>query len=356
MRRERIVVAMSGGVDSAVAAARCAAAGYDVIGVSLRLGRDGTGSCCSLDDFHDAAAVADHLGIPHYVFDYRELFASTVVDPFVAEYLAGRTPNPCVRCNQHVKFDHLWRQAKELGASRLATGHYARVALHPGSGRPMLRAARDAAKDQSYFLFMLGGDALARTLFPVGDATKQEVRLEAARLGLPVAEKPESMEVCFVPAGDTAAFVERLAPPEALRPGSVIDEDGTVVGSHRGVHRFTIGQRRGLGLGGGRARYVRALDAATGTVHVSGAASLGAAGFVVDEVHWAHGRPPDSGADLRVRLRHRHAPVPCRVVGWDGRRAEVAFEVPTPVAPGQAAVFYEGEYVHGGGWIVGERP
>jgi tRNA-specific 2-thiouridylase len=352
---ERVVVAMSGGVDSAVAAARCVAAGYDVVGVSLRLARDGSGGCCSLDDFHDAAAVAACLGIPHYVFDYRELFAETVVRPFVAEYLAGRTPNPCARCNQHVKFDHLWRRAAELGARYLATGHYARIATDPVTRLPVLQAARDGNKDQSYFLFMLGTEALGRTLFPVGDSTKQEVRAEATRLGLPVAEKPESMEVCFVPRGDAAGFVERAAAPGTLRPGPVIDTDGTVLGRHEGVHRFTIGQRRGLGLGGGPLRYVRSLDAVTGAVTVAGAAELRAAGFVAADVCWAAGEVPPAETRLQVRIRHRHAPLACRIVEAVPGRAVVAFEGPGPaVTPGQAAVFYDGEYVRGGGWIVGD--
>jgi tRNA-specific 2-thiouridylase len=353
--RERVVVAMSGGVDSAVAAARCVAAGYDVVGVSLRLARDGNGSCCSLDDFQDAAAVAACLGIPHYVFDFREIFADAVVRPFVAEYLAGRTPNPCARCNQHVKFDHLWRRAAELGASRLATGHYARIATHPVTGLPVLQAARDDNKDQSYFLFMLSTAALDRTLFPVGDSTKPEVRAEAAHLGLPVAEKPESMEVCFVPRGDAAGFVEREASPGTLRPGPVVGPDGIELGRHAGVHRFTVGQRRGLGLGGGPPRYVRALDAATGTVTVAGAEDLRAVGFVASDVHWAGGAPPAAETRLRVRVRHRHVPLACRIVEADARGAVVAFEGQGPaVTPGQAAVFYDGEYVRGGGWIVGD--
>src|SRR5262249_52341770 len=213
------------------------------------------------DDFLDARAVADTLGVPHYVFDFTDAFETHVVAPFVAEYLAGRTPNPCTRCNQHVKFDLLWRRARELGASKLATGHYARIAPDPAPGHSVLRAARDASKDQSYFLFTLGTDELARTLFPVGELTKDAVRAEARRLGLPVADKPDSMEVCFVPRGDAAGFVASRVDGDGLRPGSVVDEHGTVVGTHTGVHQFTVGQRRGLGIGGGSRRYVRAIDA-----------------------------------------------------------------------------------------------
>jgi len=355
MNRERVVVAMSGGVDSAVAAARCVRAGYDVVGISLRLARDGSGSCCSLDDFHDARAVADRLGFPHYVFDFTDAFEAAVVRPFVAEYLAGRTPNPCARCNQHVKFDLLWRRARELGATRLATGHYARIGRDPASGLPVLRAAADPAKDQTYFLFGLDAAALARTLFPIGDATKAEVRAEARALGLPVADKPESMEVCFVPRGDAAGFVARNAPAAALRPGAIVDEDGATVGRHDGVHRFTVGQRRGLGLGGGVARYVRRIDAGTGTVTVAAGDRLCARGLVARDVSWSSGRAPARGTDLGVRIRHRHALLPARVVDSEDGTVAVAFTGAGPaVTPGQAAVFYRDDVVLGGGWIAGE--
>lgn len=356
MTRERVVVAMSGGVDSAVAAARCVAAGYDVLGVSLRLARDGSGSCCSLDDFHDAARVADGLGIPHYVFDLRDDFERHVVRPFVDEYLAGRTPNPCARCNQHVKFDLLWRRARELGAARLATGHYARIGRDAATGGAQLLAARDAAKDQSYFLFALRAPELERLLFPVGELSKSAVRAEAAALGLPVADKPDSMEVCFVPAGDAATFVERHAAPGALRPGIVVDEAGAALGRHAGIHRFTVGQRRGLALGGGARRYVRSLDAGTGTVTVTDAAGLTAAGLVARDVSWIAGTAPAAGAVFGVRIRHRHLILPARLASVTGGEVELAFaDGRGPAAtPGQAAVFYRDDVVLGGGWIAQE--
>jgi tRNA-specific 2-thiouridylase len=353
-RGERLVVAMSGGVDSAVAAARCVAAGWDVIGISLRLARDGSGSCCSLDDFLDARAVADRLGFPHYVFDLSDEFERRVVQPFVAEYLAGRTPNPCARCNEHVKFGALWRRARELGATRLATGHYARIGVEPHTGRLRLRTAVDAAKDQTYFLFALGEADLARTVFPVGDSTKAEVRAEAARLELPVAEKPESMEVCFVPDGDAAGFVERRAPREAVRPGRIVDEVGRDLGRHGGVHRFTVGQRRGLRLGGGVPRYVRALDAATATVTVGPGPAPTSRGLVARQVSWTAGAPPTPGTELAVRIRHRHPVIPARLAAADAAEARVVFAgAGAAVTPGQAAVFYRDDLVLGGGWIDG---
>src|SRR5882724_4536000 len=251
---------MSGGVDSSVAAALLRDAGHEVIGVSMLLSdrpaatvRAGQG-CCSLEDFRDARRVAERLEIPYYVWNLVEPFRAKVQDVFVREYVQGRTPNPCVLCNQDLKFDELWRRAGALGADFVATGHYARIVIG-ADRRPRLLRARDTAKDQSYFLFGLTTAQLARTLFPLGELTKDEVRAVARRLGLPVADKPESQEICFVPDRDYARFVERRA--ETIPPaGNVVDDDGRVVASHAGIHRFTIGQRRGLGVAGGAARYV----------------------------------------------------------------------------------------------------
>ncbi len=351
--RGRVVVGMSGGVDSSVAAALLVEAGWDVVGISMRLSSAPSGSgCCSLDDFLDARQVAARLRIPFYVMDFQETFTRAVVTPFVAEYLQGRTPNPCVRCNQFVKFRSLWERARELGAEWVATGHYARVRRDPHSGRAELWSAVDSAKDQSYFLFAIDPAVLGRTLFPLGDMTKAEVRARARAWGLPVADKPESQEVCFAPKGEYAAFVARHAGERRPVAGVVTDESGRVVARHDGVHQFTIGQRRGLGVSAATALYVTAIDAQTGTVRVGPRSATVATGLVAGEVNWLADAPVAAGTRLHVKIRSRFAAASATVTTASAHAFEIRADEGLPaVTPGQAAVLYRGEQVIGGGWI-----
>jgi len=350
----RVVAAMSGGVDSSVAAALLAGDGHDVVGLSMQLydqrGAAPAGGCCALDDLHDARRVARSLGIPHYVLNLERRFEETVVADFVGQYAAGRTPLPCARCNSDLKFSTLLDRAEGLGAEAVATGHYARVERDP-DGRWRLQCSADADKDQTYFLFSLTQAQLARARFPVGGLTKPEVRDRAGRLGLDVSTKPDSQEICFVPDGDYAAFVERRA-PAAARPGAILDEAGRAVGRHGGVHRFTVGQRKGLGLSAPAPLYVLGIDAASATVTVGPRTALERATLTASGVNWISGDAPAGWVRAAARIRHRHQPAPARVRALEAGRAEVAFDAPQrAIAPGQAVVFYDGDTVLGGGWI-----
>ncbi len=360
LSRGLVVVAMSGGVDSAVAAALLRDQGYEVIGATLKLWCHGetprTGrTCCSLDDIADARGVAARLGIRHYVLDMQEDFATHVVEPFVAAYLAGETPNPCVACNTELKFGELARFASQLGAEFIATGHHARRSAGP-DGEAAVERAMDRAKDQSYVLWGVPAEVLARVLLPVGELTKSEVRAAARELGLEVAEKRDSQDICFVTKGRYADFVRARAGAE-IHPGPILDEEGRLVGQHAGIVDFTVGQRRGLKLGGGERSYVTAIDATTATVRVGPRAALATRTLRLRGVNWQRRRPPAPGESFLVQVRSSAEPVRAVVEGEgekEGRRLRLALETPIVAAVrGQSGALYEGERLAGGGILDG---
>jgi tRNA-specific 2-thiouridylase len=347
---------MSGGVDSSVAAALLKEAGHDVIGVSMQLydqrGEAGVqfGTCCTLDDLYDARRVARAIGIPHYIVNFEREFNDEVVSDFVREYVAGRTPIPCVHCNSDLKFTTLLTRAQGFDAEVVATGHYARLDRDE-DGRMRLRRGLDEGKDQSYFLFSLTQDQLAKAAFPVGHLRKDQVREHARRLGLAVSGKKDSYEICFVPDGDYASFVERHA-PGALSPGVIADREGHVLARHEGTHRFTIGQRKGLGVGAPIPLYVVDIRPGDRTVVVGPRDALDRTSMTASRVNWISGQTPSAPLRAEVQIRYRHRAAPATITAIGPGRVEIVFDTPQPaITPGQATVFYRGDEVLGGGWI-----
>ena len=356
---DRIVVGMSGGVNSSVAAALLVEQGCDVVGITMRVwprqeADEPTkrfGSCCGTEAVEDARQVARTLGIPHYLLSMDEEFNQKVIDQFVDSYGKGQTPIPCLSCNSNLKFGSLLGRARAWDAAAVATGHYARVERDPVTGRHLLLRPKDLRKDQTDFLWPLTQAQLGAARFPIGELTKDEVRARARRLALVTADKPESQDICFVPDDDYRGFLRRRA-PEVFRPGAVVDRLGTTLGAHGGIAGFTVGQKRGLGLAAGRPLYVIDLDPERNTVTVGGAAELERDRLVATAVNFIACAPPTSPLRVAAKIRHSHQPAPATVRALEGDAAEVVFDTPQrAVSPGQSVVFYDGDVVVGGGVI-----
>lgn len=369
--KTKIIVAMSGGVDSSVAAALLAEAGHETVGVTLRLlpkGGEGFGCCGSPEDVSLVRRSADRAGIPHYVLDYSPDFERDVIRYFVDSYVAGETPNPCLACNKHIKFDRLFQFAKSLGATHVATGHYARIVEDTtGPVRWRLFEAADPAKDQSYVLYNLSQETLGATLFPVGDRPKPEIRDIARRVGLPNADKKDSQEICFVPGNDYRAFVadraqQEGAAPATMQPGPIKDATGREIGTHRGIAFYTVGQRQGLGLSTNERTYVTKLDAATNTMTVGDDRAGFSGGLETADAHWLSGRAPTAPFEALIKIRYKHTPTPARIEPTENGFRAVFHEEQRAVTPGQAAVIYRmddrigAREVIGGGKIARALP
>jgi tRNA-specific 2-thiouridylase len=366
--KELVAVAMSGGVDSSTVAAMMNRDGRNIVGMTMQLWNqrrlpelvpDGpTGRCCSLDDVYDARYVAEKLGIPYYVVNFEKRFEEQVVKPFIDEYLNGRTPIPCTLCNNHIKFDQFLEMAAGVHADYVATGHYAQVDYDEASGRYRMKRAADAAKDQTYFLFGLTQQQLSRTLFPLGGMTKPQVRELARELGVPIFSKPDSQEICFVPNGDYAAFMDAYFKEQGIEPrtatrGEIVSAEGKVLGEHTGVHHYTVGQRKGLGIAAREPLYVIATEPASQRVIVGRNEDLLRTTMTVKEMNWISVAPIVAPVRGSVRIRNKHLPAPATISPTaDPARVEVRFDEPQrAITPGQGAVMYDGDIVLGGGWI-----
>jgi tRNA-uridine 2-sulfurtransferase len=347
--KQRIAIAMSGGIDSSVAAALLQEQGNEVIGLTAKLWPDGS-RCCSDEDIRDAQRVCDFLTVPHYVVDLHEAFQEEVINYFVSEYARGRTPSPCAVCNRQIKFGLLMDKLTALDADHMATGHYARIAKD-SKGVSHLLTGLDTKKDQTYFLFDLSQKQLARTLFPLGEMTKEQVRQYAGKKRLPVTKRPESQDLCFAEAGEHYRIVEQFL-PNAVHPGDVVDEKGKKLGTHQGLHRCTIGQRRGLGIASGKPLYVADIDAAKNTVTVADKSSLLKKTALVEKINWITGSHPSRSFPATMKIRYNHAAAPSQIKPVGGHSAVVTFDEPQfAITPGQIAAFYEGDELLGGGWI-----
>ena len=368
-RTNTIAVAMSGGVDSSTVAAMLYAKGYNVVGLTMQLWNNrrlsgypgmpesSRGRCCSLDDVYDARRVAETIGIPYYVVNHEARFERDVVRPFVADYLSGRTPIPCTLCNNHLKFDQLLLVARQIGADWIATGHYASVEHNAASNRWLLKRPADRSKDQTYFLFGLTQEQLSHSLFPLGNLTKPEVRELARRHGLPLAEKPDSQEICFVPGNDYKnfldAYLEEQGEAVADTSGEMVTTDGRVIGEHNGIHNFTVGQRKGLGVATGSPLYVLQIHSDTHEVVVGNDEQLYSRELRAQRVNLISVAHVDKPMRVEVKIRHRHEPASATLRQTDRDEVSVSFdEAQRAITPGQAAVFYQGDVVVGGGWIV----
>lgn len=353
---KRILAAMSGGVDSAVAAALLVEQGFEVIGMTMQLWDYGSkrsahaGRCCASEDIEDARRVAHHLGIPFYAVNFQKEFQEQVVQPFIEDYISGRTPIPCVQCNSGLKFSELVRVAERLGASHVATGHYVRLQRNAGNGRFEIWKARDLQKDQSYFLFNLSQDQLSRATFPLAELTKAEVRGIARQRKLPVAEKPESQELCFLQGEAPGAFIQRHIPNLAMG-GAMTDVAGNRIGEHTGIQNFTIGQRRGLGIAAGEPKYVVGIDPENRTVRIGDNSDLMSAHMDVERVNWQSIEAPRQSVNGQVRIRYKHEESQAVISPQDDRCIVTFAESQRAITPGQAAVFYDGQKLLGGGWI-----